>query len=252
MSVKVVITGLDEIKRTVGSAGKQAAFAASKALNTTAFAVNGKIKEELQRRVQGGAAPYTLRAFKVDKATKQTLVATVALRADGPSGGAGGGTPYDQALAHLFTGGARRWKRVEGYLRSIGVLPAGLMAVPGKFCPLDARGNIPRSAFRAITADLAQVGPSRRTRAIARQATRSTAATAHFVATASNPSKLHQGIYRRVRVHEGWKLQPIILFVRPGTWSRMVDLEQLANEVATKTFGPEFEKEFTNAMATAR
>lgn len=252
MGVQVVITGLDELKRNLGSAGKQVAFAASRALNTTAFAVNGQIKEELQRRVQGGATPYTLRAFKVDKATKQSLSATVALRTDGPGGGAGGGTPYDQALAHLFTGGVRRWKRVEGYLRSIGVLPAGLMAVPGKFCPLDARGNIPRAVFRAITADLAQAGPSRQTRAGARRAARGAAATAHFVAQPGNPSKLHPGIYRRVLTTDGWQLQPIIMFVAPGTWDRMVDLEKLAGDVVTKTFGPAFDKELAAALATAK
>lgn len=107
MDVQVVITGLDDIQRNLGSAGKQVAFAASRALNTTAFAVNGRIKDELQRRVQGGATPYTLRAFRVEKSTKQNLTALVALRTDRPGGEAGGGTPYDQALAHLFTGGVR-------------------------------------------------------------------------------------------------------------------------------------------------
>lgn len=248
LNVTVDSTGL---KQAMAAAEKQARFAASKALNSTAFAVNSKIKDELQRRVQGGATPYTLRAFNVEKATKQNLVATVALRTDGPGGGAGGGTPYDQALGHLFTGGVRRWKRVEGYLSAIGVMPQGLMAVPGKFCPLDARGNIPRAVFRAITADLTQAGPSRRTRTGARQAAKGSGAV-HFVAQPGNPSKLHPGIYRRVLASDGWKLQPVILFVQPGTWDRMVDLEKLAGDVVSKTFGPEFAKEFANAMATAR
>ena len=252
MDVQVVVTGLDDIQRNLGSAGKQVAFAASRAINTTAFAVNAAIKDELQRRVQGGATPYTLRAFRVEKSTKQNLTALVALRTDRPGGEAGGGTPYDQALAHLFTGGVRRWKRVEGYLRSIGVLPDGLMAVPGKACPLDARGNIPRATFRAITVDLAQAGPSRQTRASARRAAMGAAATAHFVALPGNTSKLHPGIYRRTRTSGSRQLQPIILFVSPGTWNRLIDLQQLAGEVVTKTFGPAFDKELAAALATAK
>lgn len=247
--LKVIVDSTD-FKRAMAAAEKQARFAASKALNSTAFAVNAKIKDELQSRVQGGATPYTLRAFKVEKATRQELVASVALRTD--AAGGGGGTPYDQALGHLFTGGVRRWKRVEGYLRAMGVLPAGLMAVPGKFCPLDARGNIPRAVFRVITADLTQAGPSRRTRTGARQAAKGAGATAHFVAQPGNPSGIAAGIYRRTLTTDGWKLQPVILFVQPGTWDRMVDLEKLAGEVVGKTFGPEFVKEFANAMATAR
>lgn len=245
MKLNVIVDSTD-FKRAMAAAEKQACFAASKALNSTAFAVNARVKEELQRRVQGGATPYTLRAFNVEKATKQNLVATVALRGDGAGAG---GTPYDQALGHLFTGGVRRWKRVEGYLQAMGVLPAGLMAVPGKFCPLDARGNIPRSALRAITADLTQVGPSRRTRTVARQSAK---ATAHFVAPPGNQAGIATGIYRRVLTPNGWQLQPVIMFVSPGTWDRMLDLEQLAGDVVGKTFGPEFAKEFSNAMATAR
>lgn len=251
MKLNVIVDSTD-FKRAMAAAEKQATFAASKTLTTTAFKARDEIYDQLKRRVQGGATPYALRSFNVEKATKQNLVATVALRTDGPGGGSGGGTPYDQALGHLFTGGVRRWKRVEGYLRAMGVMPQGLMAVPGKFCPLDARGNIPRSAFRAITADLTQAGPSRRTRTGARQSSKGSRAAVHFVAHEGNPSKLHPGIYRRVLASDGWKLQPVILFVQPGTWDRMVDLEKLAGEVVGKTFGPEFAKEFANAMATAR
>ena len=251
MKLNVIVDSTD-FKRAMAAAEKQAIFSLSKALTTTAFKARDEIYDQLKRRVQGGATPYALRSFNVEKATKQNLVATVALRTDGPGGGAGGGTPYDQALGHLFTGGVRRWKRVEGYLQAMGVLPAGLMAVPGKFCPLDARGNIPRSAFRAITADLTQAGPSRRTRTGARSVAKTGRTTAHFVAQPGNPSKLHQGIYRRTLAPTGWQLQPVILFVQPGTWDRMIDLHQLAGDVVGKTFGPEFAKEFANAMATAR
>lgn len=248
MKLNVIVDSAD-FKRAMAAAEKQATFAASKTLTTTAFKARDEIYDQLKRRVQGGATPYALRSFNVEKATKQNLVATVALRTDGPGGSAGGGTPYDQALGHLFTGGVRRWKRVEGYLQAMGVLPAGLMAVPGKFCPLDARGNIPRSALRAITADLTQVGPSRRTRTVARQSAK---ATAHFVAPPGNQAGIATGIYRRVLTPNGWQLQPVIMFVSPGTWDRMLDLEQLAGDVVGKTFGPEFAKEFSNAMATAR
>ena len=53
----------------------------------------------------------------------------------------------------------------------------------------------------------------------------------HFVAPPGNPSGIATGIYRRVLTPSGWQLQPVIMFVSPGTWDRLLDLEQLAGDV---------------------
>ena len=103
MQININITGLDAVKRQLGSMAKQATFAASKALNTTAFAINAELKQEMKSVFQGGATAYSLRAFKVDKASKVNLTATVSLRTDT----AGASLAYSKAIGHMFTGGKR-------------------------------------------------------------------------------------------------------------------------------------------------
>lgn len=244
MGVKVVITGLDELKRNLGSAGKQVAFAASKALNTTAFAVQKELKDEMQRVFQGGATPYALRAFKVEKATKAKLESSVGLRTDAPAAG----TPYDQAFAHLMTSGVRRWKRLEGYLLGAGFMPEGMMAVPGKDCPLDARGNIPRTFLREIIADMSVIGPRPQGKGKgARQRP-----VAYFSAMPGNHAGLPPGIYRRKRTADGIETSILILFLRPMSWRRFIDLEEIAIKTVAKTFHPEFQAALAAALATAK
>ena len=65
--IDIQITGLEDVKKMLGSLGKQADFAASRALNTTAFKINAEVKTEMNRAFAGGATPYTLRAMKVEK-----------------------------------------------------------------------------------------------------------------------------------------------------------------------------------------
>ena len=157
MKIDIQITGLKEIQAKLGAQGKQAAYAASRALNTTAFAINTRLKADMARTFKGGATAYTLRAFEVKKATKAALTAEVALREDAPGGT---GTPYSKALAHLFTGGQRKYKKLEGWLRARRLLPAGLTVAPGAGMPLDRFGNM-RTA--ALTEMLGVIGTQRPT-----------------------------------------------------------------------------------------
>ena len=87
MKLDIQITGLDEVRAQLGGAAKQVNYAASRALTSTAYAVNDRLKQEMSRTFQGGATAYTLRAFKVTKAERQRLVSEVTLRTDTPDGG---------------------------------------------------------------------------------------------------------------------------------------------------------------------
>jgi hypothetical protein len=127
MKIDIKISGLKEVQAQLGAQAKQAAYAASRALTTSAFAVNDRLKKEMSGTFAGGATGYTLRSFKVIKADKATLTAEVNLRTDAPDGG----TKYAKALAHLFTGGARKYKKIEGWLHGRGLMPAGLVVAPG-------------------------------------------------------------------------------------------------------------------------
>jgi hypothetical protein len=143
--IKVSIDSRGTLAMLAGM-GKQVRAAAVGALNDLAFEANAEIKKQMQAKFKGGATRYTLAAFKVKKATPENLTAIVSLRTDSP----GKSRPYDKVLGHLFTGGTRRWKRMEGAFLRIGVLPAGyMMTVPRDASwanPLDSYGN-PRPSF---------------------------------------------------------------------------------------------------------
>lgn len=247
MNISIKIDGLDQVRQRLGNLAKQADFAASKALNTTAFAINDKVKTDMQQVFQGGATPYTLRAFQVDKASKQSLQASVMLRTDAPSGG----TPYDKALRHLFTSGTRDWKKLEGYLRARGLMPAGLMAVPGKDCPLDGRGNIRRPALSEMLGSLSSSRPGMR---VYRRtgAGKAQKAVGYFVVMPGARSHLKPGIYKRLETGSSSALSPMVMYVRPGSWRQFVDLKAIGGEVVDKTFQSEFDRQLEAAMRTAR
>ena len=82
MQINIQVTGLKEVQAQLGNQSKQAAYAASRALNTTAFAINDRLKKDMASTFKGGATAYSLRAFKVEKADKATLTAQVNLRTD--------------------------------------------------------------------------------------------------------------------------------------------------------------------------
>lgn len=247
MKIEIKIDGLDQVKRQLGSLARQADFAASKALNTTAFAVNTQIKNDMQRVFQGGATPYTLRAFQVDKASKAKLQSSVMLRTDAPEGG----TPYGKALRHLFTSGTRDWKKLEGLLRGRGLMPGGLMAVPGKDCPLDGRGNIRRPALREMLGSLSSSRPGMR---VYRRTGvgKAQKAVGYFAVMPGARSHLKPGIYKRIETGTSSALSPMVMYVRPGNWRQFVDLRKIADEVVDTTFQTEFDRELSAALRTAR
>lgn len=247
MRVEVKVQGLDELKRQLGRYARQADFAGSKALNTTAFAINARIKNEMQSVFRGGASPYALRAFKVEKSTKHNLHAAVRLRSDSPEGG----SAYNKALRHLFTSGTRDWKNLEGYLRGRGLMPAGLMAVPGRGCPLDARGNIRRAALREMLGSLSSSRPGMRTYRRTGGG-KTTKAVGYFVILPGARSRLHPGIYKRVETGDSSGISPMVMYVKPGRYRKFIDLDVIGNEVVAKVFRSEFDRELIAALGSAK
>lgn len=248
MKISIDVSGLDAVRNAMQQSVKQASFAASKALNTTAFEVNKQIKAEMQSVFKGGATKYTLAAFTVNKGNKTSLEASVMLRTDAPAGG----TPYNKALAHLFTAGTRDWKKLEGYLRSKKLMPAGLMLVPGPGVPLDARGNIPRAVLSEMLGVLNSARPN--LRVYAKQGrSKVTKAVSYFVVLPGNSGrKMTPGIYKRTEVGNRSELAAMVLYVRPGNWRKFIDLQAVGNAVVDRTFAVNFNREFEAAMRSAK
>ena len=111
MQINIQITGLDAMRQQLGNQAKQANFAASRALNTTAYAINTRLKTDMAATFAGGATAYSLRAFKVEQARKDNLTAAVKLRTDNAGAAvtrttttaADGSYRFDGLLAGTYT-----------------------------------------------------------------------------------------------------------------------------------------------------
>ncbi len=263
--ITVKVEGLQALQANLMGMQKQVRYAASRALNNVAFKANAEVKAEMRRAFKGGATPYTLSAFKVIKADKANLTAVVALRSD--SGGKA--RSYDVTLKHLFTGGTRTWKGMEGAFRRIGVLPPGYMIVPGDACPLDGYGNPPKSlivqlisyfnafgevGFKGNMTDkrrskLAKVGKSA-------SGYKTIGGVQYFVSRGrgqwyGRPQHLPAGIWSKTGIH-GVDVKPIFMFVRTGKWRRFIDLQKIGEQVVGKHWQSEFDAELAKAMRNAK
>ena len=247
MQVNIQLTGLDEIRAKLGSSAKQANFAASRALNTTAFAVNDRLKKDMAATFKGGATAYSLRAFKVIKADKVGLTAEVNLRTDTN----GAALPYSKALGHLFTGGTRKFKKLEGWLRSRRLLPNGLTIAPGEGMPLDRFGNMRQAA---LTEMLGVIGTQRPNLRVYRKtgAGKAQKAVGYFVALPGNKSGKAAGIYKRIETGTTSTISPMIFYVDPVNYRKFIDLDKVGREVVAKVFQPAFDAELVKALASAR
>lgn len=247
MQVNIQITGLKEAQSMLGAQAKQATYAASRALTSTAYAINERLRKDMASTFKGGATAYTLRAFSVTKADKATLTATVALRTDTQ----GAALPYNKALGHLFTGGPRKFKKLEGWLRSKRLLPAGLTVAPGAGMPLDSYGNMRRAALTemlgVIGAQLTNLQVYRRTGAGKAQK-----AVGYFVILPGSKGGHHPGIYKRMQTGTSSAITPMVLYVNPANYRKFIDLDKLGREVVAQKFQPAFDAELARALANAK
>ena len=247
MQASIQITGLKEVQALLGAQAKQAAYAASRALTTTAYAINDRLKKDMASTFKGGATAYTLRAFSVTKADKATLTATVALRTDTQ----GAALAYNKALGHLFTGGPRKYKKLEGWLRGRRLLPAGLTIAPGAGMPVDSYGNMRRAALTemlgVIGAQLTNLQVYRRTGAGKAQK-----AVGYFVILPGSKGGHHPGIYKRMQTGTSSAITPMVLYVNPANYRKFIDLDKLGREVVAQKFQPAFDAELARALANAK
>lgn len=247
MQTTIQITGLKEAQAMLGAQAKQAAYAASRAINTTAYAINERLKKDMSSTFKGGATAYTLRAFSVTKADKATLTATVALRTDTQ----GAALPYNKALGHLFTGGPRKYKKLEGWLRGRRLLPAGLTIAPGAGMPVDSYGNMRRAA---LTEMLGVIGTQLKNLQVYRRtgAGKAQKAVGYFVILPGSKGGHHPGIYKRMQTGTSSAITPMVLYVDPANYRKFIDLDKLGREVVAQKFQPAFDAELARALASAK
>lgn len=246
--IKVEIQGLDKTLAHLAGMQKQVRFAAAVALTRTAQAAKVEVTRLMPAELDR-PKPGTTKALRVERATKDNLTAVVRLNNRGE------GVPSSEFIGHNITGGRRGMKRSEIMLRAAGILPDGLYTIPGKEATLDAYGNMSRgqivsilSYFRtfgvATLKDGSLLNSSRMNRA---KKTRSRAM--YFVVPVRDRRLgLFPGIWKRA----GNELQPVLMFVKPGTHKKLVKIHETGERVVRRDFNRQFDQAFAEAMRTAR
>lgn len=243
MKIDIAISG-KQTSAAMKAAQKQATYAAIQTINSIAFSVRSATHEVMADVFDRPKPNFTLRSMVVEKATKLKPWAWVGLRKDGG---------FRQSLSAHFIGGRRRFKGFEGWLRSLGVIRPGYIAVPTDNARLDSYGNQALSEIKAIMS--ASWRTDRATKGLAATVTKGkgkrAASIGYFMIPSNNMRGLSPGVYRRIRVGKGTDVQLVVAFVKPGEYDRTIKLEEIA-QAAGAGAGTIFANHFSKAMATAK
>ena len=235
--IKVDTSDLERFARQFGEQGaKQIKYATARAL--TAVAKRGqKAIEQQIGGVFSNATPWIRKGVFVASARTSSLEATVGIKDQGARA-----TPAHYLREHI-TAGERGNKPMELAMRSMGILPAGWLAVPSKDgVQRDAYGNVSKATLGRVLRALSQ-----------RQiTTRGAIASRVFVIKPGVRSHLAPGIWSATRVGDQSVIKPVFLFVSEASYRRVLDLEEIVGDVVRRDLDAEFRAAFDEAMRTAR
>lgn len=236
--------------------------ATANAMNDTAAKVRTAMVSHLSS-VFDRPTPYVARSPKYVQATPEKLEVTILPTVDArnlPSRGGKVGVDQQKILAAQAFGGPRSDKKSEKVLRRVGILPAGYqLAIPATPFPGsdDGRGNI-RGPFMVQLISYFQafgeVGyranmTARRKTKLAdrtvytsletRQQRRLIRGVEYFVSygklRSGKTSHLAPGIWARSGT-DGAKVQPVLMFVRAGTYRPRLDMDRVSREADAQNY----------------
>jgi hypothetical protein len=241
VDTKAVRAMLDRVK-------KAAPAVVAEAMNHTANSARLAIRREMERAFDR-PTKYTLDSLYVDKASATKLQAKLWFkRLEAKSGGSGRYIHY--LIPHVF-GGRRDLKQFERLLRTKGVLPQGMWAVPGEAADMDANGNMKPGQIRQIiswmqadqeTGYAANLTDKSRARAL--KTTKRKRGYAFFAVNGQDKRTRHlrPGIYKRTATAWGWALQPILAFVRTPRYAKRLRFFEVGQAEIERKFPAAFEK----------
>ncbi len=208
---------IDKLKLALATLQNQLPFAASVALNQTAFKAKQAMKPATQRYFENPTA-YTQNAFRYTKSTKTSLEATV--YAD----------PSRRYFPTEIRGGTRLPKPYEGYLRGLsrGALPTGKL-LPTKHV-LNAAGNPKKAIFSTIASKLSTTDQG-----------------GFFIGTPRGTGR-PPGVYRRSR----GQLYAYFVVIDEPRYEARFPMEKVGTDVARRVFPSELNKALEKALASAR
>ena len=228
--ISIDVRGLPEIQAALRNlAAEQMPYTLSVALNSTAFAVQRASRARLEAAFNK-PTPLIKGATRVEKATKETLTATVYI------------DPKRAAILQTHEHGGRRGNQLlERFLVGKGWLPWGWRAIPADSMPRDTYGNPRRGEVNKVITELSAgisgiAGSNRRT----------------FVIRPGQRSHLSPGIYRIRSRSKGAAIMPLYLFASVAQYRAILNWDGTVEAEARRLLPEEAAKAVKRAMATAR
>ena len=214
----------------------QLPFATAKALTGTARAA----RDDLGRAIVGAfdaPTPWIKGGTFSTPATKDSLQAWVGVKDTGAR------ASQAKFVKEFFGGGVRGSKPMELAMRSMGILPAGWLAVPSKDgVRKDAFGNVPKATIARILSAV-------------RDGKKATRGADSFRVIVVRPGEagprtrhLEPGIWSFSKVGSQALVKPVFLFVHAATYRSRLDLRRVVGEAVSREFQPRL----AAAMAVAR
>lgn len=193
-----------------------------RAVNDTAFGVRGAWQREATRVFDRPVA-LTRNAVLVAKAGSGFSGAAAQFRAGRDASAveariylrddAFKGTPPVKYLFPQVQGGLRNAKRFERALRAAGVLPPGMVAVPGSAAKLDAHGNLSSGTITRILSQLRASPDALQNASSSARSRRSRKRGGAYFGVRERRGNLVPGVYERVQFAFGSAVRPILIFV---------------------------------------
>lgn len=216
---------------------RQFPFIVSLAMNRTMQQIKKNEQQEISRAFDR-PTPFTMNSLQITPATKDNLQASIGLRDF-----AGKGTPASKYLAPEIYGGDRRYKRFELALKSAGILPDGMFAVPGKGAALDQYGNMTASYITRILSYLRASPDATQNRARRGKAK----ALQFFAVSRPNDRSLPLGIYERT----GNTIRLVIAFVKQPLYRERFKFYDVAGQSTQQLLADELRKAAEYAISTS-
>jgi hypothetical protein len=184
--------------------------------------------------------PYTLGGTFLKPATARDLTAIV-----GWKNFASKAVPASVFMLPQVEGGARRLKSTEKWLNKAGMLPGGMVSVPGARAKLDGYGNMSRGQLVQVLSAL-QAFPeagfnANRNIAKARAKAAARKRLPDFFVGQPGGGRLPLGVYQRMKDNT---IRPILIFVKSPNYKILIPFAQVAQSVYTA----DFQEEFNRAM----
>lgn len=240
--------GLPSVYSSLKNIEKQSRFGIARAITKTAKAVESELKQEMRSKTDR-PTPFFLKSTFVQPATKQNLVARVGLKDRLASKNA---FSAEERFGHHFTGGARRAKALELYLRRAGLLGRGEFIAPGAGARLDAFGNMSRGQVQQIISQLrigldpyAYASKSKRSRRSVRLAGR-----IFWARGNARDGHLKRGAYIDMGPPIG--IRPLLVVLSNTNYQRRFDLPQIAATTIAKTWDENLRSSLVDAFNSSK